>query len=384
MVCSRRAPNGRVMFGVLAGVGVGAIGASLVAFALSHGAAERSAREVAALQDGSRTTIEQLRDALAVATVERDKTAAEQQRRINHLAAERTIQGERADDQRLFLTAARDAAVEGAALERAEFQAALEQAEADRHRLARERDRAVADREATVKEAQAALRELDSETRSIVSDVERIIQATGVERSRVSPEPSRIRRIGGRGGPYIPWKARVVSADHADEAPEIHTVARQVERLRALRDMMVRLPLVAPVTHAILSDGFGYRHDPINGGGARHEGLDLRAVQDSKVIAPAAGTVISAGWNGAFGNMIEIDHGFGVVTRYAHLSRMLVRKGDVVSPRDQIGVVGATGRVTGVHLHYEIWINGQPRDPMHFLNAVPAAERSPYVGFVRQ
>jgi murein DD-endopeptidase MepM/ murein hydrolase activator NlpD len=143
---------------------------------------------------------------------------------------------------------------------------------------------------------------------------------------------------------------------------------------------MVRLPLVAPVTHAILSDGFGYRRDPVNGGGTRHDGLDLRAVRDSAVIAPSAGTVIAAGWDGAFGNLIQIDHGFGVVSRYAHLSRMLVRKGDVVAPNEQIGVVGATGRATGAHLHYEIWVNGQPRDPMRFMSAVPG----PFGGFGRQ
>jgi murein DD-endopeptidase MepM/ murein hydrolase activator NlpD len=171
----------------------------------------------------------------------------------------------------------------------------------------------------------------------------------------------------------------VALAEHAD-GPRLHTLSLQIDRLRSLHDIMVRLPLVAPVTHAILSDGFGYRRDPVNGRGARHDGLDLRAVRNAAVIAPAAGTVIAAGWDGAFGNLIQVDHGFGVVSRYAHLSRMLVRKGDVVAPGEQIGVVGATGRVTGTHLHYEIWVDGQPRDPMRFITAVSR----PFAGFGQQ
>ncbi|MCW5734677.1 MAG: M23 family metallopeptidase [Enhydrobacter sp.] len=255
----------------------------------------------------------------------------------------------------------------------------LENAVNDRVQAIQERDEATAMRDATLIETRKVLRQLDAETRATIADIEKIIVATGLEPSRVVPEPNRIRRVGARGGPYIPWKAQVALAEHS-ESSQLQTLTQQLEKLKALRDVMVRLPLVAPVTHAILSDGFGYRRDPVNGGGARHEGLDLRAVRDSAVIAPAAGTVVAAGWDGAFGNLIQIDHGFGVVSRYAHLSRMLVRKGDVVARNEQIGVVGATGRATGVHLHYEIWVDGQPRDPMRFLTAVSR----PVVGFVHQ
>ena len=274
------------------------------------------------------------------------------------------------------LTAERDIAVDFAASEQARV---VEESASERMQLARERDQAMAERDAMMNETRRALRELDVQTRTTIADVEKIIVATGLAPNRFVPEPNPIRRVGARGGPYVPWKTQVTLAEHA-EAAQLHAVSLQLDRLKSLRDVMVRLPLVAPVTHAILSDGFGYRRDPVNGGGARHEGLDLRAVQDSAVIAPAAGTVIAAGWDGAFGNLIQIDHGFGVVSRYAHLSRMLVRKGDVVAPNDQIGVVGATGRVTGMHLHYEIWIDGQPRDPMRFITAVSRQ----FAGFGRQ
>jgi murein DD-endopeptidase MepM/ murein hydrolase activator NlpD len=353
---------------LVGGLCVVALGASLVAVGFLHRALEQSESEIAALRSEAgrqaersaqeQAMVEQLGRELArsSAAVEgQAQIVAEQHSRLELLATER------------------DTAVEFAASEQARI---LEETASE---LARERDRAMAERDAMMNETRRALRELDAQTRVTTADVEKIIVATGLAPSRFVPEPNRIRRVGARGGPYIPWKAQVTLADHA-EAAELHALTLQVDRLKSLRDVMVRLPLVAPVTHAILSDGFGYRRDPVNGGGARHEGLDLRAVQDSAVIAPAAGTVIAAGWDGAFGNLIQIDHGFGVVSRYAHLSRMLVRKGDIVAPNDQIGVVGATGRVTGMHLHYEIWIDGQPRDPMRFVTAVSRQ----FAGFGRQ
>ncbi|WP_428663282.1 peptidoglycan DD-metalloendopeptidase family protein [Reyranella sp.] len=367
---------------LVGGLCVVALGASLVAVGFYHRALERAEREVGALRGEAawRAQAEAERSAQDRAVVERlsaerehamaaveaqAQIVAEQKGRIERLAAEHAISVSFAASEQARLLAKRDAALEEIADERAQ--------------LARERDQALAERDATMNETRWALRELDARAQAATADVEKVIVSAGLDLSRIVPEPNRFRRIGARGGPYIPWKQQVTLAEHA-EAAQLRTLTQQLDRLRSLRDVMVRLPLVAPVTHAILSDGFGYRRDPVNGGGARHEGLDLRAVRDSAVIAPAAGTVVAAGWDGAFGNMIQIDHGFGVVSRYAHLSRMLVRKGDVVAPHDQIGVVGATGRVTGKHLHYEIWIDGQPRDPMRFITA---ASRS-FVGFVRR
>lgn len=365
--------TGRAAGWLIGGACIVALGASLVAVGFLHRELERAEGEIAALrhdaalqaqaQAARRAQEHELASAereRATAAIEaRARVVAEQQGRIERLAAER------------------DGAVERLAAEqarhRADREAALEEIADTRRQFEQERDAAVA-------ETRRALHELDAQTRVALADVERVIVAAGLGPSRLAPEPTRlIRRVGARGGPYIPWKAQVTLAEHA-APPHLHTLSRQLDRLKALRDVVVRLPLVAPVTHAILSDGFGYRRDPVNGGGALHSGIDLRAVRDSAVVAPAAGTVIAAGWDGAFGNMIQIDHGFGVVSRYAHLSRMLVRKGDVVAPGEQIGVVGATGRVTGTHLHYEIWVDGQPRDPMRFITAVPR----PFAGFVRQ
>jgi len=255
------------------------------------------------------------------------------------------------------LAAERDAAVERA-------DAALEQANVDRRQLEQERDRARTERDDLVNEVDVALRELDSETRHTLADIEKIFAATGVD-PRLARSSSH--RGEARGGPYIPWQGFVAAS--AESANRFEGMARRLERLKTLRDALQQLPIIMPVTRAVLSGGFGFRFDPFNGVSARHEGVDLRATFDSTVYAPGAGTVISAGWNGEFGNMVEVDHGFGVVTRYAHLSRISVRVGDVLTSRQPIGVIGATGRATGAHLHYEIHVAGRAIDPIKFLHA---------------
>lgn len=417
----RHAPSRRVILGVLAGVSVGALGVGLFAADIFHLANQRNGHEIATLQDEVRSkaaqtaqyraTLDTLRAELARTTAERDRVAAAKaaerqavadlQQRLQRVAAERDAALAYADDERTRLGAERDAAVARAEDERVQLRAerdavidraiaeeirlagevenTLERAAQERRSIQQERDRAVAERDAVVADTRTILGDLDAETRKTVADVERIIFATGLAANRLSPEPNRFRRVGARGGPYIPWKEQVALADHP-QGVQAQAMSQQLDKLKGLRDVMVRLPLIAPVTHAILSDGFGYRWDPINGRGARHDGIDLRAVRDGQIHAASPGTVIMAGWDGAYGYTIEIDHGFGLTTRYSHLSRMMVRKGDIVAAREQIGVVGATGRATGVHLHYEIRLDDKPLNPLRFLGAVHANEA--FSGFV--
>jgi murein DD-endopeptidase MepM/ murein hydrolase activator NlpD len=156
------------------------------------------------------------------------------------------------------------------------------------------------------------LRELDSETRHTLGDIEKIFATTGVDPRLGRPT---MHQVEARGGSYVPRQG--FEAAGAETANRFEGVARRFERLKALREALQQQPIVMPVTRAVLSGGFGFRFDPFNGMGARHEGVDLRATFDSTVYAPGAGTVISAGWNGEFGNMVEVDHSFGVITRYA-------------------------------------------------------------------
>jgi murein DD-endopeptidase MepM/ murein hydrolase activator NlpD len=143
----------------------------------------------------------------------------------------------------------------------------------------------------------------------------------------------------------------------------LDAVRSGVERRRSLADAT---PSIWPVA-GWLTSSFGSRRDPFTGGSDFHPGLDISATQGDEVVAPALGTVSMAGWNGAYGNMVVIDHGFGIVTKYGHLSRFAVMNGQQVNRGDTIGFVGSTGRSTSSHLHYEIWVNGKLTNPMRLL-----------------
>lgn len=119
--------------------------------------------------------------------------------------------------------------------------------------------------------------------------------------------------------------------------------------------------------HGWLSANYGYRMDPISGGPDYHPALDISADRGQPVYVTADGKVSTAGSSGAYGNLIEVDHGFGMLTRYAHLSQFAVVPGAAVKRGDIIGYVGATGRTTGAHLHYEVWLHGKPVNPLRLL-----------------
>jgi murein DD-endopeptidase MepM/ murein hydrolase activator NlpD len=150
-------------------------------------------------------------------------------------------------------------------------------------------------------------------------------------------------------------------------------LGRLGSRLELVKTAMDRRTALVAATPSIwpayggLSAAFGQREDPFNGGMAAHTGIDISTEKGRPVYATAAGTVESAGWNGDYGKMVVIDHGFGIVTRYAHLSDFAVQAGTTVERAQVIGYVGATGRATGPHLHYELLVNGQLTDPLRFL-----------------
>lgn len=137
-----------------------------------------------------------------------------------------------------------------------------------------------------------------------------------------------------------------------------------VERRQALASAT---PSIWPITGWI-SSGFGNRRDPFTGGGDFHPGLDISGNHGQEIQAPADGTVTGAGYNGNYGNLVTIDHGFGITTRYAHLSRFAVAPGEQIRRGQVIGHVGSTGRSTSPHLHYEVLVNGQLTNPLKLLS----------------
>lgn len=143
------------------------------------------------------------------------------------------------------------------------------------------------------------------------------------------------------------------------------------DKLDGLTATLSRVPLVTPILSGFYSStsGFGNRIDPFSGRYAFHSGADLGSAQGTSVLASAAGVVLVAEKHGAYGNMVEISHGHGIKTRYGHLQSILVRPGQAVLFHQKIGTVGSTGRSTGPHLHYEIWVGGVARDPTKFFDA---------------
>ncbi|MBB4007730.1 M23 family metallopeptidase [Allorhizobium taibaishanense] len=142
-----------------------------------------------------------------------------------------------------------------------------------------------------------------------------------------------------------------------------------LNRLEAARETAKDMPFANPAASHEITSPFGNRPDPLLGRLAMHTGIDFRASNGSPVKSAGAGTVVTAGPTGGYGNMVEIDHGQGVTTRYGHMSKILVQAGEKVDPGQVVGLSGSTGRSTGPHLHYEIRKNGVPINPTGFLAA---------------
>lgn len=139
-----------------------------------------------------------------------------------------------------------------------------------------------------------------------------------------------------------------------------------INDLKRKRNLLSSTPSIWP-TKGWLSSGFGYRISPFTGLREFHKGLDISSREGTKVIATADGVVTFAGRNGLYGNMIKIDHGHGMMTRYGHLEKMLKKRGDAVKRGDVIGLMGNTGRSTGPHVHYEVFLNGLPVNPQKYI-----------------
>lgn len=180
-------------------------------------------------------------------------------------------------------------------------------------------------------------------------------------------------QVGGVGGaaaadaiaPSLEASANLSSMDR-----ELTDLAKRSERLEEFyKDQTLLLastPSVWPV-RGYLSASFGNRMDPFTGQWDFHPGIDISTPSGTKILAPADGVVVSSGKKGAYGNAMVIDHGHGIITRYGHMEAFNARPGQRVRRGDVIGFVGNTGRSTGFHLHYEVWVRDQVQNPIHFI-----------------
>lgn len=144
------------------------------------------------------------------------------------------------------------------------------------------------------------------------------------------------------------------------------TLGHAVETAEHWRSRRGAVPSLWPL-EGVLTSGFGWRRSPFTRRWKFHSGLDLSAPKGTPIAAPAPGVVRTATYNSGYGRMVEIDHGFGIMTRFAHNARVFVEEGEVVRPGQIISTVGMTGQTTGPHLHYEVHVDGQPVDPLEYL-----------------
>lgn len=179
-----------------------------------------------------------------------------------------------------------------------------------------------------------------------------------------------------QGGPYLPASVQQLSMNDMDQQmAELNTLlSDRSDKLVALETLLMQdklskklLPSVAPINDGWYSSNFGWRIDPFTGDNAMHEGVDYMVPEGTLIHASAGGMVVYADTHPQYGNMIEIDHGNQVITRYAHASSLLVKVGDVVRRGREIAKVGSTGRSTGNHLHFEVRYKGIAQNPVRFL-----------------
>jgi murein DD-endopeptidase MepM/ murein hydrolase activator NlpD len=210
--------------------------------------------------------------------------------------------------------------------------------------------------------------ELQAKVVQLEALTERVSQLAGV------PVPASAKATPGRGGALV--GARSLTIDELRQTlSDLETISKNREDLLTVMESRlfdqkiakIMLPTAQPVPGSHLGSYFGFRIDPITGRSALHTGLDFQADTGTPILAAAGGVVVVQEYHAAYGNMVEIDHGNGLITRYAHASAAFVKKGDLVKRGQKIAAVGSTGRSTGPHLHFEVLADGTPQDPQKFL-----------------
>jgi murein DD-endopeptidase MepM/ murein hydrolase activator NlpD len=233
----------------------------------------------------------------------------------------------------------------------------------------------------TIDKVSAALPEASSLARTEARQIAFVEQLTRYADRRSAKAAETIRKLGlspaamiagasnrsAQGGPLI----RLATSKDGSLDPRFRRLGASLARMDALERGLAGVPQVLPASLKFISSGFGYRSDPFTGSGAFHAGLDFRGPVGAPIYSAAKGRVSFAGVRSGYGNCVEIDHGNGLMTRYAHMSAFRARVGQAVDAGDVIGAIGSTGRSTGPHLHFEVRVHDRPVNPRPFLEAAP-------------
>lgn len=207
---------------------------------------------------------------------------------------------------------------------------------------------------------------LTNRTIAQIDTLEKVVALTGLNVDHLLAADNRKARRG-QGGPFIEATPDVLPAGRLKA--DLTNLESHLQRSEALQVVMSKLPLMAPLNSYYVTSRFGKRRDPINKRWGAHYGLDLGSPFKAPVYVTAPGVVTYVGWKGKYGKFIEVDHGAGIKTRYGHLHKTFVKKGQKLKYREKIGLLGSTGRSTGAHLHYEVLFKNKARNPTRFLKA---------------
>lgn len=213
------------------------------------------------------------------------------------------------------------------------------------------------------------LGEMQAKMMQLESLGERVSGLAGINPNEIKIKPGQGGAlVGGRPLSMEELQATLADLDRvSDQRTDLMEVVESRLFEQKVRTMMV--PTQLPISSGNLGSNFGWRIDPFTGRSALHTGLDFQAMTGTGILAAAGGVVVTQEIRPDYGNMIEIDHGKDLITRYAHASKVYVKKGDLIKRGQKIGEVGTTGRSTGPHLHFEVLVRGVPQDPQKFLNA---------------
>ncbi|MEQ8397026.1 peptidoglycan DD-metalloendopeptidase family protein [Thalassobaculum sp.] len=210
------------------------------------------------------------------------------------------------------------------------------------------------------------LRRIADRAQQNIRTVEEVIRRTGLKLDTIVPLPDK--ELMGQGGPFVPYHPDMRTDDEDDDTLR-GSLNQRLERWSKLQGVFVALPLVSPLTDYRITSRYGPRVDPFNGRTAMHDGLDMAGPYKQPVTSTADGEVVFAGRRSRYGRVVEIDHGHGLMTRYAHLAKVTVRRGETVKIGRTIGLLGSSGRSSGPHVHYEVRYHGKALNPAKFLKA---------------
>ena len=214
----------------------------------------------------------------------------------------------------------------------------------------------------------AIFRQLEEAMTVSVAPLDRMFRAAGMPTDRILET---VRRgCSGQGGPLTPLSFTTRGEKPTSDTLRANRLLNQMDRLNLYRLAASKAPFANPVKNAFrFTSKFGFRRDPKTGGRRMHSGVDFAAGMGTPLYATADGVVTHAGWSSGYGRLVKIQHEFGIETRYAHQAKLRVKVGQRVSRGDRIGDMGASGRVTGVHLHYEVRVGGKAVNPMIYIKA---------------